>query len=27
MSNGWDQVYLKLSEAFDKTKYCLHQKT
>lgn len=27
MSNGWDQVYLKLSEAFDNIKYCLHQKT
>jgi len=26
ISNGWDKVYLKLSEQFDKYEYCLRDK-
>ena len=26
MANGWDKVYLKLAEAFDKTAYSLNEK-
>ena len=27
MANGWDQAFLKLSEEFDRTIYCLSEKS